>query len=203
MKEETEKTSKTNEAVMEVISRRLNLYGVTRTVKCLRDFGMRDKTNPSKIICFEKDALYEVLRVHDLKDGRFAYSVKAKGEEAAIIVLASNFAECENAPIVKAMLLMEDPSCFRQIAIMTSKRDSIKFKFNGFSCQINHQSIGKVLTVGSSRYCDVTSVVDEYGRKCECSSDTVAPVQVIVVRVNEHAWRVFDASLDGSTFVWI
>ena len=203
MKTESEKPSKSYEAMMCTITDRLNLYGIRRTVRSLRNFGMRDKTNPSKIMVFEKDALYEVLEVHNL-NGRFAYSVKAKGERKAIIVLASNFAEWENDPMVKAMMLMKDPSCLRQIAVMTSQRDFIKLSFNGVSCKISHLSmkIGGTLTVGSSKHCDVTSVVDAYGRKRECSSDTVAPVQVIVLRVNNNAWIVFDASFDGSTCVW-
>ena len=204
MKTGNEKPSKSYEAMMCTITERLNQYGIRRTVRSLRDFGMRDKTNPSKIMVFEKDALYEVLEVHNLKEGRFAYSVKAKGEGKAIIVLASNFVEYENDPMVKAMMLMKDPSCLRQIAVMTSQRDFIKLSFNGVSCKISHQSmkIGGTLTIGSSKHCDITSVVDAYGRKCECSSDTVAPVQVIVFRWNNHAWIVFDASLDGSTCVW-
>ena len=203
MKEENEKLSKSYEAMMCKITERLNQCAIRRTVRSLRDFGMRDKTNPSKIMLFEKDALYEVLEVHNLK-GRFAYSVKAKGERKAIIALASNFAEWENDPMVKAMMLMKDPSCLRQIAVMISQRDFMKLSFNGVSCKVSHLSmkIGGTLTIGSSKHCDVTSVVDAYGRKSECSSDTVAPVQVIVLRVNNHAWIVFDASLDGSTCVW-
>ena len=203
MKTGNEKPSKSYEAMMCEITERLNLYGIRRTVRSLRNFGMRDKTNPSKIMVFEKDALYEVLKVHN-QNGRFAYSVKAKGEGVAIIVLASNFAEWENDPMVKAMMLMKDPSCLRQIAVMTSQRDFIKLNFNGVSCKISHQSmkIGGALTVGSSKHCDITSVVDAYGRKRECSSDTVAPVQAIILRVNNHAWIVFDASVDGSTCVW-
>ena len=203
MKEENEKPSKSYEAMMCTITECLNRHAIRRTVRSLRNFGMRDKTNPSKIMVFEKDALYEVLKVHN-QNGRFAYSVKAKGERAAIVVLASNFAEWENDPMVKAMMLMKDPGCLRQIAVMTSQRDFIKLSFNGVSCKVSHLSmkIGGTLTVGSSKHCDVTCVVDAYGRKRECSSDTVAPVQVIVLRVNNNAWIVFDASFDGSTCVW-
>ena len=97
MKTGNEKPSKSYEAMMCEITDRLNQYGIRRTVRSLRDFGMRDKTNPSKIMVFEKDALYEVLKVHNL-NGRFAYSVKAKGEGKAIIVLASVSAKSRRIP---------------------------------------------------------------------------------------------------------
>ena len=212
----------------------LNKYGVKRNVKCQKtfvyggDYCLRDKFFFTEGECyFARDFGIE---------GKFVVTTKCEKSEDGVIeergvwVPFDDFIDVEDTPIVKAVLLMDDPKNLRLLARFNVAKDfkaAFPPSWPPFSRQtLEEMKIGDVITIGCAEECSINSysyaehsyghgwtpkeeiydVDNGYGTRVvsgfhRLDSSYVAKMQAIILRNDKDQWFVFDASPEGSTYL--
>lgn len=211
----------------------LNKYGVKRNVKCQKTFvyggfySLRNKFFFTEGECyFARDFGIE---------GKFVVTTKCEKSEDGVIeergvwVPFDDFIDVEDTPIVKAVLLMDDPKNLRLLASFSSAMDfevwiADHSRYKVTKEELMKMSVGDILTIGSGEECTINAFIyseNRYGNvpfsaeeRFFYDQDMYVPIgkgysrldlryvekiHIIILRNSSERWMVFDASSKSST----